>query len=102
MITIARYARLSKKNKRDEDKTASIERQLADAERFIQANNLGNASAADVYAEPIGTSCLARQAARWSLASARLGCDVRGGARGEVQGGGDDDPGPRLPRDVPG
>jgi len=56
MITIARYARLSKKGKRNEDKQASIERQLSDAERFVLEHNLGSVSASAIYAEPEGTS----------------------------------------------
>ena len=52
----ARYARLSKKGRRQDDKAASIERQLQDAERFILANHLGAVTEGTVYAEPEGTS----------------------------------------------
>jgi len=52
----ARYARLSKKGKRNEDKAASIERQLGDAERFVLEHNLGGVVESAVYAEPEGTS----------------------------------------------
>src|SRR5216684_3199698 len=56
VMICARYARLSKKGKRNEDKAASIERQLGDAERFVLEHNLGGVVESAVYAEPEGTS----------------------------------------------
>ncbi len=52
----ARYARLSTKGRRQDDKAASIERQLQDAERFTVEHDLGAVTATTVYAEPEGTS----------------------------------------------
>ncbi len=52
----ARYARLSTKGRRQDDKAASIERQLQDAERFTVAHALGAVTGSTVYAEPAGTA----------------------------------------------
>src|SRR5713101_4154581 len=56
VMICARYARLSKKGRRLDDKAASIERQLQDAERFTVEHDLGAVTDTTVYAEPEGTS----------------------------------------------